>query len=647
MSENYKIGYLLRDLRKAKKITQEQVAYGIYGKSSYSRIEAGTQDPDKLLLDVLFERMGMSVNQFGTNYTITEYLAIEWRNSILEKLIAREWTVALSELAEYDEWLKHEGRSVGCAAFHEQFHSYIHLVVRMERAESVDLESEILTAIRYTVHDFQPSKFDNFLYGEQELALLILLAENWFRCGAREKSVRFYRVLLEYMEERIEDEMERYRFYPETVLSLAAKLYEMGRYEELIICEKGVEMLQKAHRMNGLEGLLHLRLAGWEKCGVPEAEKKQYTLYQQVEELLVEIREKAHIQESGMSYPLLKVGSRGYVLGERILRVRTSLGMTQEELCEGICTPETVSRIERGERAPKVAVYEQLMKKLGMEECRYYPFIESNDYRMYLGLMEYETQLERNEYEKAEKELTFLEENLDKTSLINQQILLKNRAVLNWLLGRITAEKSVELLWEAFYMTVPQDAKIEIWPLDYIEVEILNNIATELETQNRRKESITLLKKIKKSFEFASKEIIKYRKNNWEQEAIRYYSQKGMRLSYNTISYLITVENLIKITGNQGDFKEALRMAEEMIGFSYETSNIYTLWVLLYENAWNKEQILEEEQKSIAAIGKECVPIYYQSYLIAAITNQKSKMDFTNERCSAKYNLLWESIFCR
>lgn len=37
-----------------------------------------------------------------------------------------------------------------------------------------------------------------------------------------------------------------------------------------------------------------------------------------------------------------------YYIGEVIKRTRESLGMTQEELSEGICTTETLSRIETG-----------------------------------------------------------------------------------------------------------------------------------------------------------------------------------------------------------------------------------------------------------------------------------------------------------
>ena len=39
-------------------------------------------------------------------------------------------------------------------------------------------------------------------------------------------------------------------------------------------------------------------------------------------------------------------------IGEAIRQRRLALGLTQEELCEGLCEPATLSRIENGRQAP-------------------------------------------------------------------------------------------------------------------------------------------------------------------------------------------------------------------------------------------------------------------------------------------------------
>ena len=43
---------------------------------------------------------------------------------------------------------------------------------------------------------------------------------------------------------------------------------------------------------------------------------------------------------------------RGILIGWIIKQTREEIGLTQEQLCEGICTPATLSRIENGKQAP-------------------------------------------------------------------------------------------------------------------------------------------------------------------------------------------------------------------------------------------------------------------------------------------------------
>ena len=44
-------------------------------------------------------------------------------------------------------------------------------------------------------------------------------------------------------------------------------------------------------------------------------------------------------------------------IGEAIRQRRLALGLTQEELCEGLCEPATLSRIENGRQAPNLRFF--------------------------------------------------------------------------------------------------------------------------------------------------------------------------------------------------------------------------------------------------------------------------------------------------
>ena len=55
-----------------------------------------------------------------------------------------------------------------------------------------------------------------------------------------------------------------------------------------------------------------------------------------------------------------------------IKELRIARNMTQFDLSEGICTPDTISRIERGQRHPGWFIFEKLMLRLGENPKKYY-----------------------------------------------------------------------------------------------------------------------------------------------------------------------------------------------------------------------------------------------------------------------------------
>ena len=65
-----------------------------------------------------------------------------------------------------------------------------------------------------------------------------------------------------------------------------------------------------------------------------------------------------------------------YKIGDIVRLTRQSIGMTQEELCEGICEPQTISNIENGKTNPKRKIIKQLMERMGRNPDKSYAFME-------------------------------------------------------------------------------------------------------------------------------------------------------------------------------------------------------------------------------------------------------------------------------
>ena len=94
-----------------------------------------------------------------------------------------------------------------------------------------------------------------------------------------------------------------------------------------------------------------------------------------------------------------------YAVGEVIRRNRESIGMTQEELCDGICSVETLSRIENGRNTPSRANFERLMERMGKTGKKYLPFVRSKDIENHLLREEVERLISVHDYRSAERKL--------------------------------------------------------------------------------------------------------------------------------------------------------------------------------------------------------------------------------------------------
>jgi len=66
--------------------------------------------------------------------------------------------------------------------------------------------------------------------------------------------------------------------------------------------------------------------------------------------------------------------------GEFIAKLRTEKGISQSELCSGLCTKSMLSRFERGEREPEKLMQNRFLTRLGVAPENYENFLYYNDY---------------------------------------------------------------------------------------------------------------------------------------------------------------------------------------------------------------------------------------------------------------------------
>lgn len=176
-------------------------------------------------------------------------------------------------------------------------------------------------------------------------------------------------------------------------------------------------------------------------------------------------------------------------IGEIIRQKRQEAGLTQEELCHGVCDPSTLSRIETGKQAPSRNVANVLLQRLDQPHDRYYTFLTSSEAEAEALRTEIDSCIARfQQMPGAEKRQARSDalEHLDKlksvteaNDKIGRQYLLAMRAVLGEEDGPYSFETKLDMLLKAIRLTVPKfDPEMldgRLYSID--ETEIIGQIA--------------------------------------------------------------------------------------------------------------------------------------------------------------------------
>ena len=143
-------------------------------------------------------------------------------------------------------------------------------------------------------------------------------------------------------------------------------------------------------------------------------------------------------------------------LGEYIKQRRLDLGLTQEQLCEGICEPMTLSRLENGKQTPSRNRINALLQRLGLPDDRYFALLSKNELEMEALQKEIVACNVTEKVSEGFEKLAQFEKLSDLDDPIAQQFILRSREVLGCLDRRYTPQERIDLLMQAIRLTVPR-----------------------------------------------------------------------------------------------------------------------------------------------------------------------------------------------
>lgn len=301
-----------------------------------------------------------------------------------------------------------------------------------------------------------------------------------------------------------------------------------------------------------------------------------------------------------------------YYLGEVIKRTRESLGMTQEELSEGICTPETLSRIETGKRTPNRANFRALMERMGKCGEKYCPHIHAESYER---MEEWERILrldQAHRFEDALMELDEFEEKIDLDDRVNRQAVMRLRALCDFDLGKIQVQECRERLDQALRLTIPDwdGENIPHGIFTRTECILFCNIAVSYMDEGNLDTALKLMKQMQ-----------------------NYFSTVRMDEDERRVSEGLLMSNMGQCLGRMGRTEEALKVAEEEAGKYLAHYAAGRLPGTLYNCAYQMEvQHMSQE---------DCKEKLVQAYYMAEFVGDDREKEHIQKHFQRNYEVIF------
>ena len=209
-------------------------------------------------------------------------------------------------------------------------------------------------------------------------------------------------------------------------------------------------------------------------------------------------------------------------LGDYVRQRRVDLGLTQGQLCEGICEPITISRLENGKQVPSYTRIKALLERLGLPGSRYFALLSKNEERMETLRKDIRADVicfERAEdkdrpqiREQALAKLEELEQLAEPDDQVCRQHILSSKVSLGKPDGPYSFEERLDMLMEAIRLTVPRFdlEEIKLGRYSMAETTVINQIARCYAHIGQKTKAIDIYCQLLKYIEKNDQELPKY-----------------------------------------------------------------------------------------------------------------------------------------
>ena len=567
---------LLKNMRTEEGISLDQLALGIMSASQLARIEKGERSVAKVVRDRLLERLGVAKDLYENLLDLEDYREWERQKDILHAVREKQTKQAEQLLSEYEESLEDDEN------IRRQFY-LVMLADIQKKAEGQELfvRKCYREALALTVPEA-----DTVWAKQRPLSILEinLLLENLAYENGMDSFLK-YKVLLHYVEDGCYDEISKAKIYPKIAFYSLKKrmLYrehlDAGeRMECLEICGKAVERLRDAGRTYYLVELLEIRrqLLEDQLGELTGKEQEENLAVQREDEELLKVIRDLYRQYDVTDYmedcTYLYQQKWVFPIGEVLKIRRTMFGMTQEQLCDGICSVKSLRRAEQGKTDIQREVREKLLKRLGLSGQLQWTRLITSD-REVVRLAERLAKYQNGQnYVETRKLLERLKAKVTMEIPQNKQFIIETETLLDYYEKKISMRKFVDCETEILRQTLKENdfRKMGKIYLTEMEIKCIRNRWRGLKNEEKKKDIQFLL-------------------NIYEE-----YSSKNVIA--NAISmYEFVTEGAVSELGNMGEHELAILIDKKSIKESLKCRRLIHIDYKLYDIFWNNQEILKKK----------------------------------------------------
>lgn len=569
---------LLKNIRTEEKVSLDQLAMGLMSASQLVKIENGERPINKNIRDRLLERLGVAKELYENLLDLCDFEEWDYKKKILSAIQNKKIEDAYRLLKEYKAHLRENDR-----INHQFILAMWGEVLKQEGASKEKIAECYRKAVILTIPDAEKVWSEKRPLSVLEMNLLL----ETIIYGNNMDYLHKCRVLMEYIDTGYYDEIMKAKIYPKIVYYYLKKQILFKEYwnvetqtENLKICEKAIDKLRDAGRTYYLVELLEIEMQISEIMSddtFPEDFEKNETdrinakeLLSVIKNLYAEYKVPAYIQDCTYFYQQKWIFSMKDVLRTR----REMFGLTQEQLCEGICSVKSLRRAEKGQTDMQRETLKKLLNRLGLSGQMQWSRLITSDREVIRMAEELADYINDRKFSVASKQLESMKSRIDLDIPQNKQYFLEKQALLEFEQGKVTREEFVKMEKEALECTLRAEnlyRKENVY-LTEREIICISNSWKGMEEKEKR-ESINLILRLYDN----------YALNNGLSQAISVYE--------------IVTEAAVNELGNSGEHVRAEEIDRKSIKASLSCRRVWDIHYKIYDILWNEKEIQKKNKE--------------------------------------------------